>query len=41
MAMAARTNITAATTTSSTRQDPRVEARQDNIMARRFFPSKT
>jgi hypothetical protein len=41
MAMAARTNIIATTTTSSTRENPQVEARRDNMIARRFFPSKT
>ena len=39
MAMAARTDITA-TTIHSTREDPRVEARQTNVMAWRFSPPK-
>lgn len=40
MVMAARENLTAATTISSTRENPRVEARQKNNFAWRFFPSK-
>ncbi len=39
MAMAARTDI-AATTINSTREDPRVEARQSNVIAWRFSPPK-
>jgi len=39
MAMAARTALTA-TTINSTRKDPRVEARQSNVVLRRFSPPK-
>jgi len=40
MAMAARTGMIDATTISSTRENPQAEARQTEIAAWRFFPSK-
>jgi len=41
MAVAASTNMTEATIISSMRENPRVEARQRDNIAWRFFPSKT
>jgi hypothetical protein len=40
MVMAAITTITAATTISPTRENPRVEARQSDIKNWRFSPPK-